>query len=71
MANLIALMTINWAFLFGITYGAYGWDVGEPVSYLTALAVQLIAMMGIFSMNDVIEKTGKEDWKNIATRMNL
>ena len=46
--NLIALMTINWAFLFGITYGKYGWDVGEPLSYLTSLSVELIAMLGIF-----------------------
>jgi hypothetical protein len=59
MANLIALMTANWIFLFGVTYGKYGWDVGEPLSYLTVLGVELIAMMGIFSMNDVIEKTAK------------
>jgi hypothetical protein len=39
MANLIALMTVNWGFLFGVTYGAYGWDVGEPLSYLTVLGV--------------------------------
>ena len=71
MANLIALMSVNWVFLFGITYGAYEWDVGEPLSYLTFLAVELIAMLGIFSMNDFVERTGKEDWKNIATRMNL
>ncbi len=51
MANLIALMSVNWVFLFGITYGAYGWDVGEPLSYLTLLAVELIAMLGIFSAN--------------------
>lgn len=59
MTNLIALMSLNWMFLFGVTYGAYGWDVGEPLSYLTALSVELIGMMGIFSMNDAIEKTGR------------
>lgn len=71
MANLIALMSFNWAFLFGVTYGKYGWDVGEPLSYLTSLGVDLIAMLGIFSMNDVIERTGRQDWKEIAGRMNL
>ena len=54
MANLIALMSLNWVVLFGVTYGAYGWDVGEPISYLTLLAVELLAMLGIFSMNDVV-----------------
>lgn len=71
MANLIALMSFNWVFLFGVTYGKYGWDVGEPLSYLTSLGVDLIAMLGIFSMNDVIERTGRQDWKEIAGRMNL
>jgi len=28
MANLIALMSVNWIFLFAVTYGKYGWDVG-------------------------------------------
>ena len=45
-----ALMGLNWAFLFGITYGKYGWDVGEPVSYLTGLGVDLLAMGGIFNL---------------------
>ena len=71
MANLIFFMSLNWVFLFGITYGGYGWDVGEPLSYLTLLTVELIAMLGIFSMDDDVESKGKEDWKNIATRMNL
>ena len=43
-------MGLNWAFLFGITYGKYGWDVGEPVSYLTGLGVDLLAMGGIFNL---------------------
>ena len=46
--KIIGLMSANWVFLFAITYGRYGWDVGEPVSYLTSLTVDLIAMMGIF-----------------------
>lgn len=71
MANLVALMSVNWIFLFGVTYGGYGWDVGEPLSYLTNLAVDLIAMLGIFNMDQVIEKTGKQDFQNIALRMNL
>lgn len=49
---MLALMSINWAFLFGVTYGKYGWDVGEPISYLTALGVDLIAMAGIFNLEE-------------------
>jgi hypothetical protein len=48
--RMAALMSLNWAFLFGITYGKYGWDVGEPVSYLTGLGVELLAMGGIFDL---------------------
>lgn len=71
VTNLVALMTLNWMFLFGVTYGGYGWDTGEPLSYLTNLAVDLIAMLGIFNMDEVIEKTGKQDFHNVAQRMNL
>lgn len=28
MTNILALMSINWVFLFAVTYGKYGWDVG-------------------------------------------
>lgn len=48
--RMMALMGINWAFLFGVTYGGYGWDVGEPVSYLSALGVDLAAMGGWFDV---------------------
>lgn len=46
----IALMTLNWGFLFGVTYGKYGWDVGEPLSYLTTIGVDLIALSGLFDL---------------------
>jgi hypothetical protein len=48
VANLTALMIANWVFLFAVTYAKYGWDVGEPLSYLTMLGVDLIAMLKIF-----------------------
>ncbi len=48
--RMMALMTLNWALLFGVTYGKYGWDVGEPISYLSALAVDLAAMAGVFDL---------------------
>lgn len=59
MANVIALMAVNWGVLFAITYGKYGWNVGEPVSYLTSLGVDLIAMMGLFSINEQIDKVAR------------
>ena len=43
-------MSTNWIFLFAVTYGKYGWDVGQPLSYLTDLGVDLTAMLGIFKM---------------------
>jgi len=45
------MMSVNWVFLFYLTYAKYGWDVGEPVSYLTGLGVDLLAMMGLFEAN--------------------
>jgi hypothetical protein len=48
--RMAALMGLNWAFLFAITYAKYGWDVGEPVSYLTGLGVDLLAMGGVFDL---------------------
>lgn len=48
MRKILAYLSVNWVFLFYLTYGKYGWDVGEPVSYLTGLSVDLIAMMGLF-----------------------
>ena len=39
------LMGTNWVFLYIITFGYYGWDVGEPISYLTAVGVDLLAML--------------------------
>lgn len=71
MANVIAMMTFNWVILFAITYGKYGWNMGEPISYLTGLGVDLLAMMGIFSLNDQLYKISKEDWNQIALRMNM
>lgn len=47
-------MTANWVFLFSVTYGGYGWDVGEPLSYLTGLFVDIIAMMNIFRTEEKI-----------------
>ena len=44
------LMGSNWIFLYIITFGYYGWDVGEPISYLTAVGVDLLAMLGWFDL---------------------
>lgn len=53
-------MSLNWIALFAITYGKYGWDVGEPISYLTDLSVDLIAMMRIFKFEQEIEKRARK-----------
>ena len=45
-----ALMSGNFIFLFAVTYGGYGWDVGEPLSYLTAVGVDLLALLGWFNL---------------------
>lgn len=54
MKRILTLMSTNWVFLFYLTYGKYGWDVGEPVSYLTGLGVDLTAMMGLFESNQAL-----------------
>jgi len=28
MKRIIAMMSVNWVFLYYLTYGKYGWDVG-------------------------------------------
>ena len=54
MKRIISLMSVNWVFLFYLTYGKYGWDVGEPVSYLTGLGVDLAAITGLFESNNAL-----------------
>lgn len=52
MRIIVSLMSVNWVFLFVLTYcGFGGWNVGEPVSYLTNLGVDLVAMVGLFESN--------------------
>jgi len=43
-------MSLNWGFLFAVTYAKYGWDVGEPLSYLASIGVDLVALLGMFNM---------------------
>lgn len=72
---MLSIMTTNWLVLFGITYLKYGWDVGEPVSYLTSLTVDLAAMIGYFDLEKSIqEKIGMENglWRaslNLETQV--
>ena len=49
------LMGTNWVFLYIITFGYYGWDVGEPISYLTAVGVDLLAMLNLFNLDQRVE----------------
>lgn len=43
-------MGANWIFLFVITFGMYGWDVGEPISYLTSAGVDLLALLKYYDL---------------------
>lgn len=52
---MLGMMSLNWAFLFAVTYGKYGWDVGEPLSYLTSIGVDLLALMGLFNLNTQLQ----------------
>lgn len=51
MYGIIITMTANFGFLFYITYFYSGWDLGEPLSYLMGLGIDLIALMGVFEAN--------------------
>lgn len=48
MYGIIFTLTANFGFLFYITYFYSGWDLGEPLSYLMGLGIDLIALMGVF-----------------------
>jgi hypothetical protein len=49
---MITAMGIQWVCLFGITFGLYGWDVGEPISYLSGLIVDLALFLGYMGMEE-------------------
>ncbi len=44
------IMASNWVFLYAVTFGYYGWDVGEPISYLTGVGVDLLALLRVFEL---------------------
>ncbi len=48
-------MASNWVFLYAVTFGYYGWDVGEPISYLTGVGVDLLALLRVFELEDRIQ----------------
>ena len=62
---------MQWVFLFAVTYGKYGWDVGEPLSYLSSLGVDLIAMMGIFELENAIQTRLKDGHRLMSSVLNF
>ena len=71
MTKILALMSVNWVFLYGITYFKYGWDVGEPVSYLTTLGVDLAAMIGYFESEKALQDQMLRDKSMIISKVNM
>ncbi len=71
MKKMVGLMSLNWVFLFAVTYGKYGWDVGEPLSFLTNMGVELAAMMGYFEMYDRVQKIKKGELTTVMCRNNI
>ena len=72
MKIIVALMSVNWGFLFVLTYcGFGGWNVGEPVSYLTNLGVDLVAMLGLFESNRFFTDQKEADKNAIEQVVNL
>lgn len=65
------MMSVNWVFLFYLTYAKYGWDVGEPVSYLTGLGVDLAAITGLFEANNALSKHREDSKKVIEETLNF
>lgn len=49
---MITAMAVQWVFLFVITFGVYGWDTGEPLSYLSGLTVDLALFLGYLGMEE-------------------
>lgn len=50
------LMGANWVFLYVVTFGYYGWDVGEPLSYLSAVGVDLLAFLKWYNLEQKVEE---------------
>mgnify|MGYP000904790057 FL=1 len=48
--KLTLAMGANWIFLYVITFGYYGWDVGEPVSYIETSVFELLALLRYFDL---------------------
>lgn len=71
MWKILLTMSVNWMFLFGVTYGKYGWDVGEPISYLTDLGVDLTAMLGVFRLNSELKKRAEQEKRDIEAVRNF
>jgi len=49
-------MGTNWVFLYVITFGYYGWDVGEPLAYLSAVGVDLFALLKWYNLDQRVEE---------------
>lgn len=71
MNRLLGLMSFQWIFLFAVTYGKYGWDVGEPLAYLSSLSVDLLAMMGLFEMEKALNDKLKHNHELVSAVMNF
>lgn len=71
MMKLTGLLIVNFGAMAYITYGKYGWDVGEPVSYLSSLFVDLLAMVGLFNLNQKLESDAKLEFSRICSINNL
>ena len=71
MVKILGLMSTNWLVLFAITYGKYGWDVGEPIAYLTSLGVDLVAMIGYFESERALEMQMIHDKQMIMSKTNM
>lgn len=68
--QIVGIMSLNWLFLFAVTYGKYGWDVGEPISYLTSLTVDLMIIAGFFNLNESLSISVHYEHMKIMYRVN-
>lgn len=49
---MLTAMAGQWVTLFIFTYGLWGWDVAEPISYLLNLSTELALFLGFMGMEE-------------------
>lgn len=48
---MLTAMALQWLGLAVITYGVADWNLGEPISYISGITIDLLLFIGLLSMD--------------------